>query len=113
VQLLSPASAAVAEAALAAGALDQDAAHRLGGRGEEVATVGKGLIASQAKIGFMHQGRGLEGLPWFLLGELLRCQSAQLLVDQRQQPLGSLGVAVLNGRQDAGDFVHQRNPTPM
>ena len=37
----------------------------------------------QPKVGFMDQRRGLEGLAGLLLGQLLRRQLAQLLVDQR------------------------------
>ena len=54
----------------------------------------------------MHQGRGLERLPRLLLGQLLRRQLAQLVVDQRQELLGGVRVALLDGGQDAGDITH-------
>ena len=53
----------------------------------------------------MDQGRGLEGLARLLLSEPLGGQLAQLVVDQRQELLGRLGVALLDGREDAGDVV--------
>ena len=33
-------------------------------------------------------------------------QPAQLVVDQRQELLGGVRIALLDGGQDAGDFVH-------
>ena len=54
----------------------------------------------------MDQGRGLERLPGLLLGQPLRGQLAQLVVDQRQELLGGLRVALLDGREDAGHVVH-------
>ena len=56
----------------------------------------------------MDQGRGLERLPGLLLGQPLRGQLAQLVVDQRQQLLGGLRVALLDGREDAGHVIHRR-----
>ena len=58
----------------------------------------------------MDQGRGLEGLARLLLGQPLGGQLAQLVVDQRQELLGGLRVAVLDGREDARDVVHRREP---
>src|SRR5215471_17483679 len=59
----------------------------------------------QADVGFMHQSSGVERLPRFLLGELSSCQLAQLLVDQRQELLGGLRIALVDCGEDAGDFV--------
>jgi hypothetical protein len=52
------------------------------------------------------QGRGLEGLAGFFAGQPLRRQLAQLVVDERQELLGGARVALLDGRQDAGDIAH-------
>jgi len=52
----------------------------------------------------------LESPSWFLVGELLSRQLAQLVVDQRQKLLGRLGLALLNGRKDSGDLVHRNHP---
>ena len=51
------------------------------------------------KIGLMHQGRGLERLAGLLLRQLQGGQLAQLVIDQRQELLGRLRVAKLDGRQ--------------
>ena len=59
----------------------------------------------------MHQGRGLQRLAGFLVGQLLRRQLAQLLVDQRQKLVGRMGIALLNGGQDAGNLTHRRHRT--
>jgi hypothetical protein len=54
----------------------------------------------------MHQGRGLESLSRLLLGHLLRRELAQLVVDQRQQLLGGLGIALLNCAQNLRNITH-------
>ena len=46
--------------------------------------------SDQPQVRLVDQGRGLERLPRLLLGQLLRGQLAQLVVDQRQQLLGRL-----------------------
>ena len=48
--------------------------------------------------------------PGFSLRELLGGQLAQFVVDQGQELLGGLGIAVLDGREDARDVVHRREP---
>jgi hypothetical protein len=88
--------------------IDEDAAHSLGGSGEEVAPAVPvlGLVAiNQTQVGLMDQGRGLKCLSWLLLCEFLRREPTQLLVDQGQQLLGGRRVALLDGRQDARDLV--------
>ena len=55
----------------------------------------------EPEIGLVDQGRGLEGLAGLLLRQLPGRQLAQLVIDQRQELLGRLGVAVLDGREDA------------
>src|SRR5262249_26964545 len=51
---------------------------------------------------------GLKRLPRMLLGQLLRRQLAQLVVDQRQELAGGAGIALLDGGEDARDFGHRR-----
>src|SRR6516164_4021701 len=58
----------------------------------------------------MHQGGRVERLAWFFPSELLGREPAQLIVNQRQELGGGLGIALLDGRQDARDFVHRRPP---
>jgi hypothetical protein len=54
----------------------------------------------QPQIRLVYQRRRLERLPRLLLRELLPREPAQLVIDQRQQLLGGLRIALLNGRQD-------------
>src|SRR5262249_54434969 len=59
-QLAPPPPAAVAESLLATGVLDEDTAHRLGRRGEEVAPavpVVVRALADQPQVSLMNQGR--------------------------------------------------------
>jgi hypothetical protein len=75
------------EAALATGLVDEDAAHRLGRGGEEVPARVPGLHPvniDQPEIGLVNQRGRLKRLPGLLLGQPLRCQLPQLVVDQRQ-----------------------------
>ncbi len=60
----------------------------------------------QAKIRLMHQRCGLKGLPRFLLRNLLCRKFAELFVNQRQKLLGGVGIALLDGGQDARDLTH-------
>ena len=62
--------------------------------------------SDQAQVGLMHQGGGLERLARLLLGQLLRRQAAQLVVDQGQQLLRGGRVVLLDGAQDVGDVAH-------
>jgi hypothetical protein len=104
---------AVAQAALAAGLIDQDAPHGLGSGGEEVAAALPGPLrapADQPQVGLLHQRRGLERLAGLLLGELPGRELAQLVVDQGQELLGRLAVALLDRREDAGHVIHGREP---
>ena len=63
----------VADAVLAAGIVDEDAPHRLGGRGEEMSAavpVRFAMRSHQPQVRFVDQGRGLQRLPGGFL-----CQS--------------------------------------
>src|SRR6516165_7732117 len=88
--------AAVLGASLAAGIVDQDAAHGLGGGGEEmpptVPVLGV-LTLEQTEVRLVDQSRGLKGLPGLFLGQLLCGQPAQLVIDQREQLPGGPRVA--------------------
>src|SRR5262249_5264673 len=95
--------------ALPAGFLDEDAAHRLGGRREEVApAVPAPWIArpDQPEVSLVDQGRRLERVTGPLLGQSPGGELAQLVVDKRQQSLTCVAVAVLDGGEDTGDLVH-------
>jgi hypothetical protein len=58
----------------------------------------------------LNQSRGFERLARLLLGQLLSRQAAQLLVNQRQELLGGMGIASLDGGQDVRNFVHRWHP---
>jgi len=60
----------------------------------------------QAQIGFVHQRRGLKRLPGFFLGELVRRQLPQFIVNQRQQLPCSLRVPLLKSGQDLSNLLH-------
>jgi Transposase DDE domain len=110
VEAEAPPAAAPFEAALVAGAVDEDAAHGLGGGREEMPAGLPALAilsAHQAEIGFVDQGRGLKCLTALLLGQFLRCQLAQLAVNERQELLGGLGIALLDRGQDGGNIAHR------
>ena len=78
--------------------LDQDASHGHGRGGEEVsATIPtRGILGTdQAEVRLMDQGRRLEGLSGFLVGESLCGQLAQLVVDQGSNCSEALGSPCL------------------
>ena len=62
--------------------------------------------ADEPEVRLVDQGGGLERLAGLLLGQPLGGELAQLVVDQRQELLGGLGVALLDGREDAGHVGH-------
>src|SRR5581483_5388511 len=77
-------TAAVPHPALAPGGLDEDAAHGLGGRREEVgaAVPVVGLTAAdEPEVRLVDQGRGLQCLTGPLPGELVGSQPPQLAVE--------------------------------
>ena len=82
---IHPPSPAALLPPFAAGVLNQDAPHGLGRGSEEVFAVLPVILpgADQPQVGFVNEGRGLERLARSLLGELLRRELAQLLVDER------------------------------
>jgi hypothetical protein len=55
----------------------------------------------------MDESRRLERLPRALLGQLYGGELPQLLVDEGQELLGGVGIALLDGRQDAGYLTHR------
>ena len=98
-------------AALPPGVLDEDAAHRLGGGGEEVAApipAPVAAVADEAQIRLVDQRGGLEGLPRGFAGQASGGQPAELLVDQRQQSRGLLRIALLRCRPRSVRFVHRK-----
>ena len=60
----------------------------------------------------MDECGGVERLARLLLGELLRREFAELVVDQRQQLAGGERLAAVDRVKGPGDLVH-RVPTPI
>src|SRR2546425_4154178 len=98
----------MAQAVFAAGLLDENAAHRLGGGGEEMPAILEGGLsfAHEPEPGFVHERGRLESVAGRLVRHLRRSQFAQLLIDEREQLLGCLGVALLNAVEDLSDVAH-------
>ena len=89
--------------------LDEDAAHGLGGGGEEVippVPMPLVTLADQPQVGFVNQGGRFQRLPRLLLGEALGSQSAQFIVDEWQQLGRRMPVASLDVAQDASHVAH-------
>ena len=61
------------------------------------------IVIDQPEVGLVDQGRRGEGLAGLFLGEPLGGQFAQFVVDQREQFVGGLRIALLDGRQDLRD----------
>ena len=103
--------------ALLPGTVDEDATHGLGGGGKEVSPavpVRRSRCRSplhQPEVGLVDQSRGLERLSWFLLSQFLGGKLPQLVVDQRQELLGGVRIALLDLIQDPRYFGHAGNRT--
>jgi hypothetical protein len=69
------------------GVLDQDAPHGLGDRNKEMGAILKRrrLVTAQPQPGFMDEGGWLERVTGGFAVHLLRCQPAQLVIDQGKQ----------------------------
>ena len=55
----------------------------------------------------MHERRGLQGLAGTFPRQLGRTQPAQFVVDQRQQVLGCLSVAIFGGLEEFRYLLHE------
>jgi hypothetical protein len=80
-----PTTAAMPPGRLAASGVDQNKAHGFCGGGEEVTATCELAIADEPQVRLMDQGRGVQRLAGLLLGQLLGCQSTQLVVEQQRQ----------------------------
>jgi len=54
----------------------------------------------------VNQRSGLEGLAGGFVRHPGRGQLAQLFIDQREQFVGGVGIALLDGRQDVSHIAH-------
>ena len=94
--------------ALATGAVNEDAPHGFSGGPEEVRAILPGLRGRihQLEPSFVDQRGRLERMARALPGHLVRSQAAQFIVNQRQQLVGRLGVALLDGGEHLRNIVH-------
>src|SRR5262245_41974957 len=118
----APRSPAVFDGLLAARMLNEDAAHGLGSRCEEVpAAVPVWLVltgltrgaAYQTQVGLVDQGSGLKRLPGRLLGQPLGGELAQLCIDEREQLARRGGVAWGVGLLGWRFLAHHRPPEDL
>jgi hypothetical protein len=63
-------------------------------------------VAHQAQGGFVNEGRRLESLSGLLVCQALSGEAAQFGVDQRQELVGGLRVALDNGIEDVRHVRH-------
>ncbi len=113
IQLNSVLSAALFKPPLAPSVLHQNATHGSRSSREEVTlsipfTVAVGT--DQAQVGLVNQGSRLNGLSWRLTLEFLGRQGAKFLVDDRQEFVGSLAIALFECQEEPGNVVHRRTP---
>src|SRR6185503_19816079 len=89
-------------------ALDEDAPNRLGRRGEEMGSAIPlpVFVPNQPQPRLVNQRSGLKCLARRLPSHPRGGQLAQLLIDQRKQFFGGLGVAVLRSFEDSRQVTH-------
>ena len=105
---------AMLDALLASRLLHEDAAHGLRRGGEEMAAMFPFLLLvriHQANIRFMDKRRGFQCLTRRLLREHAGRQTSQLLVNHRQQLLGSVLITTPDRVNDLGDVAHTTEVT--
>jgi len=108
VEFLRRLVAAALLARFATGFVDQDASHGLSRGSKEMRSPVPLLPIGPCQLQprFMNQGGGLQGLPGSLTGHPGSGEFAKLLVNEREQFIRGLGVALLDGLEDAGDVAH-------
>src|SRR5512143_4094049 len=95
---------------LASGALDEDSPHGLGSGGEEMrAVLPAGLrIGPESEPRFMDERGGLECVARWFIGHPMRRHFAQFVINDRQQPFGSTGLALMDVIKDVRQLAHAR-----
>ena len=106
-------TAAVAKPPFTPDVFHQDAPHGFGRGGKEMATSfpARLAVSDQSQPCFVDQRRGLKRLSRRLLAHLVGCETAQFLINQRQQFRSSFGITLLCAVQNARDVAHARRIT--
>ena len=101
--------AALAFGSLAPRLIHENPSHGFCGCGKEVPPRIPMLdlvYIDETKVGIVDQCCRLQSLPRVLMSQFSCRKLSQFIIDQRQEPLGSDGIALLNLRQNAGDVGH-------
>jgi hypothetical protein len=79
--------------------VDQDSPHQLRRDAKELRAVlpADALLIDELEIGFVHETRGLQRVPWPLVKEVAGGDVAQLPIDNGKQILERVAVAVAPG----------------
>jgi len=94
----------------AASVIDQNSSHDLCSDGKEMGAVSPiNLPVEQPKVGFVDEGRRLQGMPLALLAKLTGCNTTELCINQRDETVERRPITpnpvVQKGRHFAGE-VH-------
>src|SRR5262249_9652434 len=102
---------AALEGTLTASMLNENSSHRLRSRREEMvpAIPAVVLVAKQPQIRLMYQGRRLQCVLGAFLCHLRASETAQFLIDNRQQFLCRVWVALSNGIEELRNLGHDSN----
>ncbi len=104
-------AAAMARRLFLACAIDQYMPHGFGRSVKKMALALPLLLdtASEFQPGFVDQRGGLQGLSWRLMRQLLCREPAQFIVDQRQELIGCLRIALSRKSENSCYFAHVRS----
>ena len=107
-QFLTDQVGAMFEPLFAPGGIDENLLHGAGRGLEKMPAIGELLVTVTGDLqpGLMHQSRRLKRLSGFLIGHPDGGEFAQFSIDQREQFLGSLSVALLHSVENASDVTH-------
>jgi hypothetical protein len=98
---------AMPNGAFAAGAINENAAHRLGGGAEEMRAIlkGRGITAAQPQPGLVDEGGGLERMAGRFVGHLLRRQTAEFFVNDGEKFGGGFWITVFHPLQNMRELA--------
>jgi hypothetical protein len=100
----------------AAGVVDEDLAHGLGGGGEEVSAVGdvgEGVAVEESEEGLVDEGAGLEGVSGPFAAHEPAGDAAQLVVDGADESLRGVVAAVADLAEDGGQITPSFGAHPV